>query len=345
MKHSLGFTEWPFHLLPDEDFVKVWCGRRELEKQLDTIFSGVVRRPNFQIYLVYGDFGSGKTHSIRHMLAKYREKDKLLTSELEYDATIRTFIQLYKALMSRLDFGAISSWPSPPNSSWHDFLAFFKAMKSDDQEAATSAIRWLTGEEKGKKSLGTIGIRSPIDSLDTATRAFAELTKWAGKNKSAVTLFVDEFQQVDKLDKRWRENILDGFTKMVNSSPRHLCLVISFRLRMPMNILSIIPESLVQRFSGDPFIEFRNFSKEEAEEFMKCLFAKFRVNENSDPYFPYSHDAFQANLSFLQEKHIDYNPRSLMKIFGHTSNCFEDTNLEPPISMEFVKASLNSYLP
>ena len=346
MSPELGFSEWPFHVLPDEDFIRVWCGREELEKKLDTVFGGIIQKPNFQIYLVYGDFGAGKTHSIRHMLLKYREKARLLTSELEYDVTIRTFTQLYRALMSRLDFGAISGWSSPPSDgSWHDFISFFKAMKSDDQEATTTAMRWITGEERGKIALGKIGIRSPVDSVDTATRAFSELTKCAGRNRSALTLFIDEFQQVDKLDKNWRESILDGLTKMVNSSPRHFCLVISFRLRMPMNILSIVPDNLVSRFSGDPFVEIKCFSKDEAEEFMKCIFRKFRTHESNDPYYPYSPEAFETVLCFLQERHVEYNPRSIMKAFGHTSRCFEDSDEKIPISKEFVKKALDSYLP
>lgn len=346
MSPEIGFSEWPFHVLPDEDFIKVWCGRKELENKLDGVFGGIIQKPNFQIYLIYGDFGAGKTHSIRHMMTKYREKARLLTCELEYDVTIRTFTQLYKALMSRLDFEVISDWSFPPSDgSWHDFVSFFKAVKSDDPEAVTTAMRWITGEERGKIALGKIGVRSSVDSVDVATRAFSELSKCAGRNRSAVTLFIDEFQQVDKLDKNWRGSILDGLTKMVNSSPRHFCLVISFRLRMPMNILSIVPENLVSRFSGDPFVEIKCFCRDEAEEFMKCIFQKFRIHETNDPYYPYTPEAFEAVLDFLQERHVDYNPRSLMKVFGHTSRCFENSDEKIPISKEFVKKALDSYLP
>ena len=346
MSSKLGFSEWPFRTLPDEDFIKVWCGMKELQEKLDGIFRRILRRPMFQVYLVYGDFGAGKTHSIKHMLNKYREKAKLITSELEYDVTIRTFTQLYQALMSRLDFEAISEWSNPPaKGSWHDFESFVRGIKSEDQEEKTTAMRWFTGEEKSKRALSRIGIRSPANSVDTTIRAFSQLTRLAGKNNSAVTLFIDEFQHVDKLNKNWKESILNGLTKLVNSSPRHFCLIISFRLRMPMKILSIIPGSMVSRFSGDPFVEVRNFSIDEAEEFMKCLFGKFRIHEVEDPYFPYTPKAFEAILHFLKERRVEYNPRSLMKIFGHVSECFEDSKQNPPISEEFVKVALWSYLP
>ena len=202
MSTKLGFSEWPFRTLPDEDFVKVWCSRKELKEKLDGIFKGLLRRPAFQIYLVYGDFGAGKTHSIKHMLNKYREKAKLVTSELEYDVTIRTFTQLYQALMSRLNFEAISEWPNPPaKGSWHDFECFVKSVRSEDPEEQATAIRWFTGQEKSKRALGRIGIRSPTDSVDTTIRAFSNLARLAGINNSAVALFIDEFQRVDKLIK------------------------------------------------------------------------------------------------------------------------------------------------
>jgi hypothetical protein len=70
MVSKLGFSEWPFHVLPDEDFVRIWCGRKELREKLDAIFSRLLTKPIFQIHLVYGDFGAGKTHSIKHMLNK-----------------------------------------------------------------------------------------------------------------------------------------------------------------------------------------------------------------------------------------------------------------------------------
>jgi Cdc6-like AAA superfamily ATPase len=344
MSSKLGFSDWPFRMIPDEDFIRVWCGRKELQQKLDKIFRGILQRPMFQIYLVYGDFGTGKTHSIEHMLNKYRVEAKLLTSELEYDVTIRTFTQLYQALTSRLDFETIVEWPNPPAKDfWHDFKSFVGAIKAKDEEERTIATRWFTGEEKSKKALNRIGIRSPVESVDATIRAFSQLTRLAGKNKSAVVLFIDEFQHIGKLNKNWKESILNGLTKLVNSSPKHFCLIISFRLRMPMKILSIIPESMKARFPGDPFIEVANFSKDEAEEFMQCLFKKFRTREAKDPYHPFTAEAFEEILAFLKERNVEYNPRSLMKIFGHVSERFEDSNHSPPISTDFVKVSLWSY--
>ncbi len=344
MSSKLGFSEWPFRTIPDEEFVKIWCGRKELYERLDRIFNGIVRRPMFQIHLVYGDFGTGKTHSIKHMITKYREKVKLLTSELEYDITIRTFTQLYQALVSRLDFKTIIKWPNPPEKNfWHDFRSFVGAIKSKDEEEKTIATRWFTGEEKSKKALSRIGIRSPVDSVDTTIRAFSQLTKLAGRNRSAVVLFIDEFQHIGKLNRNWKESILNGLTKLVNSSPKHFCLIISFRLRMPMKILSIIPESMKTRFSGDPFIEVTNFSRDEAEEFMKCLFRKFRTRKSEDPYLPFTPEAFEAIFAFLKKRNVEYNPRSLMKVFGYVSERFEDSSQNPPISEDFTKVSLWSY--
>ena len=344
MNSKLGFSEWPFRTIPDEDFVRVWCGRKELKEKLDRVFRGMLQRPVFQIYLVYGDFGAGKTHSIKHMMRKYCEMNKLATSELEYDITIRTFTQLYQALMSRLEFEAILEWSKlPAKGSWHDFESFVRGIKSENQEEKTTAIRWFTGEEKSKRALSTIGIRSPLNSVDAEIRAFSELTKLAGKNNTAVILFIDEFQHVDKLNKNWKDSILNGLTKLVNSSPRHFCLIISFRLRMPMKILSIIPNSMTSRFSGDPFIEVTNFSRKEAEEFMKCLLRKFRIPEVEDPYFPFTLDSFEAIFRVLEERRVEYNPRSLMRIFGYVAERFEDSEHDPPISEEFAKVSLWSY--
>jgi hypothetical protein len=114
---------------------------------------------------------------------------------------------------------------------------------------------------------------------------------------------------------------------------------------MPMNILTIIPEGLVQRFSGDPFIEFTNFTEDEAEQFVECIFGKFRVSKSQNPYFPYSCEGSKAALHFLTERHVEYNPRSLMKIFGHISELFEESSENPPISEEFVRKCLDTYLP
>jgi len=345
MSSKLGFSAWPFHTLPDEDFIKIWCGRKELQEKLDKVFVRLLQRSAFQICLLYGEFGSGKTHSIRYMLNKYHDKAKLLTSELEYDVTIRSFTHLYQALTSRFDLDTILEWPIlPAKGCWSDFESFVNGVKSDNETYKSTSMRWLTGEERSRRALSDIGVRSPITDIDTAVRAFSELTKLAGKNKSAVVLFIDEFQHIAKLNENWKQNILNGLAKLVNACPNHFCLIVSFRLRMPMNILSIIPDSLVSRFSGDPFIEVRNFSKDEAAEFMKCILGKFRISQTSDPYFPYTREAFDEILEFLNEKHVDYNPRSLMKICGHVCESFESSDQNVPISDEFVKQSLVSYL-
>jgi len=340
----LHLKEWPFHVVWHESLYPIIADRSQLNANIATLLRDLSRRPTSSMHLMWAWFGAGKTHSIKHMLNNYRAKVRLATAELEYDVTIRTFTQLYQALMSRLDFETISEWSNPPTKgSWHDFESFIGGIKSEDYEEKTTAVRWLTGEEKSKKALSRIGIRSPIRNVDTAIRAFSELTRLGGKNNSAVTLFIDEFQHVAKLNKNWQESILNGLTKLVNSSPRHFCLIISFRLRMPMKILSIIPDSMTSRFSGDPFIEVGNFSRDEAEEFMKCLFRKFRVHEVEDPYFPYTPESFEAILQTLKERRVEYNPRSLMKIFGHISERFEDSVQNPPISEEFVKVSLWTY--
>ena len=112
---------------------------------------------------------------------------------------------------------------------------------------------------------------------------------------------------------------------------------------MPMKILSIIPNSMTSRFPGDPFIEIRSFSRNEAEEFMMCLLSKFRIHKTDDPCFPFTSQSFDAMLQVLEEKRVEYNPRSLMKIFGYVAERFEDSGRNAPISKEFVKVSLWSY--
>ena len=217
MSSKLGFTEWPFHTLPDENFIRIWCDRKELQKKLDDVFSRLLQKPGFQICLIYGDFGAGKTHGIKHMLNKYHESANLLTAELEYDMTIRTFPQLYQSLVNRLDYTTISKWPASPSlSKFKDFDAFYKGIVSNDETKQALAIQWLAGQEKSKKALSELGVRNGITDTDTAVRAFSELTKLAGKNNSAVVLFIDEFQHIGKLNANWRENILNGLTKLVN---------------------------------------------------------------------------------------------------------------------------------
>jgi Cdc6-like AAA superfamily ATPase len=348
MSAKLGFSEWPFHTLPDEEFVKVWCGRAELQKKLDNIFTRVIKKPGFQICLIYGDFGAGKTHGIKHMMNKYRESAKLITTELEYDGTIRTFIQLYQSLANRMDLSPIQNWQNlSAKPSSRDFDFFCQNLKSTEEDKQATAKQWFSGQEKSRKILNEVGIRNPIVDTDTAVHAFSELTKLAGKNSSAIVLFIDEFQHIAKQNVNWKENILNGLTKLINESPNHVCLILSFRLRMPMNILSIIPDSMRQRFSGDPFIEFANFSREEAREFLKCLFAKFLIVKVQDDCFPFTHEGCEVILDFLSDHHVELNPRSLMKAFGYVSECFEnETRIEkPPIPVEFVRKNLEAYIP
>ncbi len=100
---------------------------------------------------------------------------------------------------------------------------------------------------------------------------------------------------------------------------------------------------MTSRFPGDPFIEVSNFSRDEAEEFMKCLLSRFRIHSTDDPYFPFTSQSFDAILQVLEERRVDYNPRSLMKIFGYVAERFEDSGHNPPIHEDFVKVSLWSY--
>ena len=192
MRSKLGFSEWPFHTLPDENFIKIWCDRTELQKKLDNVFIRLTQKPGFQICLIYGDFGTGKTHGIKHMLNKYQESANLITSELEYDMSIRTFTQLYQSLTNRMDYTPINKWSVSPSAGLKlkDFDAFYKSLTSNDEAKQALAVQWFAGQEKSKRALNEIGIKNSITDIDTAVRAFSELTKLAGKNHSAVVLFI-----------------------------------------------------------------------------------------------------------------------------------------------------------
>ena len=93
----LFLKDWPFAVVPDERFEAIWADRKEILNDILIILNGLARRPNSTINLLWAWFGSGKSHTLRHMeylcLSRFHQIIPLYT---EFPKSLNSFVDLYR---------------------------------------------------------------------------------------------------------------------------------------------------------------------------------------------------------------------------------------------------------
>src|SRR4030067_3549642 len=101
MYEHLNLKAWPFQVVPDEEFARVWAGRKQTKQQIDQLVKRMQFTPKSSLYLLWANFGMGKTHTLLHLQYLCQKfKNQLIPIYAFMPNRPGGFLDIYRAVVS-----------------------------------------------------------------------------------------------------------------------------------------------------------------------------------------------------------------------------------------------------
>lgn len=324
-----GLRAWPFRIVADPEFAKVWADRSELKSELEKRMRRLRGAPHSTVQLMWADFGAGKSHTLRYLEARSREVSALLPVYTEIPVQAEGIEHLYRGLAAAVPqetfqvlANTIVNQRLPPSRTGggRDFRQALKLLASSDAGSSEVALSWLEGNPRTPHMnlLRSYGIQSRIDSADRSVEVLAEFVAIASANApgAGVLWLIDEFQRIADLSERKRESLLKSFVTLFNRCTRGLHMVLSFSVAQPETVSSLLPPDLRSRANTFSILPLPFLSLEDARIFLRDLLASFRDTSLSKDYFLADDaPALDSLLDYAAQKSAGrLTPRVLMEV-------------------------------
>jgi len=200
------FDEWPFHTVPGSH-PEIWANRKELLSKAEPLFEVSKKRPRpSKFIVVWGAFGSGKTHLMKYFEWRIAYKDVGFVVYSPFPKEkIKGFYDLYRsAFVNRMkflrlgqiackiwnglviDFGQTEAYLKVMEMAdeWYDFAKVFSALgmlfssKFDFNDPMLRLCKtWLCGEKMYAQDKRNLGVGSDIRADHDAIKLFSTLVK------------------------------------------------------------------------------------------------------------------------------------------------------------------------
>ena len=237
------------------------------------------------MHLLWADFGAGKTHTLRYIAQEARANrfPGLLPIYCALPKGSKRFLDIYRTVIRAVGRQEIAeAYSLAPGrvsqesafEDWPDLWTAFKVVALGSEEQTTIAWNWLTATPgMGRAELAAVGLHGRIGSTDNAIRALVGVVRFlATASGRRVFLMIDEFQRVETLRDRDRDEINAGLHSLYNAAGR-MSLVLSFSFGAAEHIDVFLNKELLDR--ADPVRLFiPHLSPDNALEFISDVIAK-----------------------------------------------------------------------
>lgn len=337
----LYLKEWPFQIVPSPSFYKIWAGRAEIKQTLVKMFERVQQRKPSVIYLLWGYFGAGKTHSLRYFqwkLSNDKEHPTFIGYH-EFPASAKKFIEVYQGFISKVNFQEIVRiaqlvYEDFQRQYGNDATEFFNEKISHYNYDFTNAVvalangkekatirRWIRAEKVHLTNLRKVGIERRMERDEDIFDLFSCLVRLLTYKCEEMPTFrcliwmIDDFHQIDELREDYKKAITHGLNSIFNSCPERFCLVLAFTSRGVSAIKGLISKAMLERLPLAPYVSISPMSKKEATDFVIDLLGQFRPSKTTpDDYYPFSSEAIDDIINFTAKRGT-LLPRSIMLSF------------------------------
>jgi len=328
---DLNLRDWPFRTAPDREFGAIWAGRHETENQLGRILRRMSLAPRSSLYVMWANFGMGKTHALYH-LAHLCDTDtpNLLPVYAVLPRQAKGFIDVYRAVAAALPMDRLaeslkelgSQWPRqlslhPLFADFPDIANALVACLGSDDTRLSIARQWLTAQVGIPRSaLNQIGVSRLIRNAEDAVSALTVLTRLltVGDRRRKLLLMIDEFQRVGQLRARIMTETNVSLHTYFNANSTGLGLILSMSFGRQADVKFMLSEELRSR--ADPeMLTFDVFSPDQALEFVSDLLSQFRLSESDNPFFPFTKGACMVIIDHIGTRAV-LTPRRLMHYFS-----------------------------
>lgn len=365
----LGLKRWPFPVVPEPAFCDFIADRRELREEVEALLRTLSRQDASSIHLLWSWFGAGKTHTLYYLANRAAQLHKhssggLHTVYSEFPKSARSFFDVYRgfALGVNTDevieaYLEISTSPDSARlqrellSASPDLVNALQVVATGKPADQVTAMRWLRGESLPASQFRKVGISQKIGSSEEATRILAALVQLLAlaarsQNRTAcrVIWLLDEFQRIERLPARVREEINTGLHSTFNACASGLSIVLSFTGRPQNTLPAWFSAELRDRIGRTKVMVLPPMRREEALEFVGNLLTHLRTLEayGVDPCFPFTGETCRFIIDDIEQSG-ELKPRAIMHAFNAVLQA-ADPKIEAKetmvISPQFVKQVL-----
>lgn len=333
MLEELNLRAWPFQTVPDNDFAKVWAGRRATKDLINGLLRRMQISPKSSLRLLWAHFGMGKTHTLLHIKHLCSQTGStLIPIYAVMPNRPASFLDIYRAIVSELPYEFLGEqlvkvgYQAPGGVALHPMFArtpglvnALLAMRSGEIERITAARQWLSAQPGlGARELRTINVTYRIKTAEDAIQALTALTKLAtfnAKTPAKLVVLLDEYQRIEELKKSTRAEINAGMHGYFNENPSGLEMYLSFSFGRQDNVGYLLSGELKSRAALET-LNLDVLSKAEALEFLRQLLETFRLKPEGNWAYPFSPEALESMVEHIARSKV-LTPRRLMLYGDH----------------------------
>ena len=291
---GLFLREWPFQIPRFDEPVNVWADRAASYQQIAGLLSYLSSVDRTSLHLMWADLGCGKTHTmafIRHLCeTQYKNVHPVYTLVPPRPAG---FMDQYKSMISAFDLDQIADMIRRITAAHGEqymvnrvlggsveLYGVMKAIAFGLSDSRSIARRWLKGaNDLSKSELRSIAAPNVVKSSHDALAILQGLCNIVIHSQPAVRLLImiDEFQILHECSDRVSDEVGMGLHKLYEAVPRRLSILLSFAFRTKANVHAILYPALRSREDHTRQIELPAMSREEAQVYVRDLFAAYRT--------------------------------------------------------------------
>lgn len=358
MYENLNLKTWPFQVVPNEEFAKIWAGRKQAKLQLNNLLRKMQIAPKANLYLFWANFGMGKTHTLFHLQHLCRQTNGILVPVyVVMPNKPGGFLDVYREIVAGLPFDYLGDQivklgsGNPGGVSLHPIFAkspgvvsAILALRRGEIETTMVAIQWLKAQPGlSSKDMRSIGVSYRIKTAEDAMQALTTLTKLATFNANPNTklvILIDEYQRIGELRESVRNEINAGLHGFFNANPTALTLMLAFSFGKKENVAFLLSNELKSRAEPEA-ISLDVLTQEQAAEFLSDLLAQFRLQAEERWAYPFSIGAVNAMIQHIAERKT-LTPRRIMLHANHI--LAEHLINNPEATEEISEAEVLRYL-
>lgn len=325
-----GLARFPFKTVPPIGPTDLWLDRKEFRKVLEEVVSTWSYRDESSLYLLWADFGAGKTHALRfvqHLAATVSPPALAVYSDLP--KAVSDFKSVYEQIVPQLpeivlreavvDFRRehADDWLSVPELQGDRDTprVLWILAEMADQPQGEVARKWLRGERLSARELLMIDYISPIKTADHATRTLQTICRLVvrGPKYSRLVLLLDEFQRIGEVTEKKIRDVNAGIHTLYNSCPEGLAIFLTYSFGDPANIAFLVTDAVRSRV--DRVFDLPPLGTDDATEFVWDLLEQSKLA--GSPVRPFSRPAVEWLVQRLaQDAEGNVTPRKVMQVFG-----------------------------
>jgi hypothetical protein len=243
------------------------------------------------IYLMWADFGAGKTHALRYLeYMASQQKPPGVSIYADLTRAPDSFLDIYTRVVPRIPEAALRDsifefrqrhpdWLDRPELQGDRDTAqvLWSLRESPAGVQGQYARSWLRGGSMPRTQLEAIGASRPLRKSEDALRALTSIVAILATSGlySRILFMLDEFQRVGEVASRKIHDINASLKALYDNAPSRLTMILTYSMGDPTNINFMTSDDLRDRVS-DQF-SLPALTRDESVVFLHDLLTHYRL--------------------------------------------------------------------